>query len=342
MLQTGVLALEGVFAINRKSFINELKNLLAFMEPEERARAVARYEAMFDEAGEEGEEGLIRCLGSPVRLVLQLEKEYRDALNNGETPFPDGVVVEKKPAEESDEILPGVEVVSFEEVFDPETAPVAEPEKAAVPKPETSAPAEEAPAPAVEPAPPAEPETLAEENFVLEPEETVPAAVAAVPAAAMAEPAEETAPVPATVPAEAPAPVKEAPAAEASVRAEPEQEKGPSGGRVFGAVLVTIPMIAVWIILFGISLVLGAAVIAVAAAFCFAGVYLAGYIFSGALPFTPDLLLVIGGALVAFALALLFMWLGLWIAIGGIIDTVKLSRSIYRGILGKKKEANHG
>ena len=30
------------------------------------------------------------------------------------------------------------------------------------------------------------------------------------------------------------------------------------------------------------------------------------------------------------------------VAIGGIIDTVKLSRSIYRGILGKKKEAKHG
>ena len=134
MLQTNASAFEGVFAINRKSFINELRNLLAFMEPDERARAVARYEAMFDEAGEDGEEGLIRCLGSPVRLVLQREKEYREALNNGETPFPDGVPVEKAPAE-PEGILPGVEVVSFEEVFDPEAAPGAEPEKAAEPEP---------------------------------------------------------------------------------------------------------------------------------------------------------------------------------------------------------------
>ena len=170
-----------------------------------------------------------------------------------------------------------------------------------------------------------------------------PAPVEEAPAPAPVEPAAEEAPAPVIVPAAEPVPVKEEPRpAEVPVRAEPEPEKGPSGGRVFGAVLVTIPMIAVWVILIGISLLLGAAVIAVAAAFCFAGVYLAGYIFSGMFTFTPDLLMVIGGALIAFALALLFMWLGLWIAIGGIIDTVKLSRSIYRGILGKKKEEKHG
>ena len=50
----------------------------------------------------------------------------------------------------------------------------------------------------------------------------------------------------------------------------------------------------------------------------------------------PDMLLVAGTALVFFAAALFLVWLGLWIAIGGSILTVRLSGAIYRGILGKK------
>ena len=76
--------------MNRKSFMAELRSLLAFLDAAERDRVLNRYERMFDEAGTEGETTVVRCFGSPVRQVLQIEREYREAVANGETPFADG------------------------------------------------------------------------------------------------------------------------------------------------------------------------------------------------------------------------------------------------------------
>ena len=76
--------------MNRKSFMAELRSLLAFLDAAERDRVLNRYERMFDEAGPEGETTVVRCFGSPVRQVLQIEREYREAVANGETPFADG------------------------------------------------------------------------------------------------------------------------------------------------------------------------------------------------------------------------------------------------------------
>ena len=75
--------------INRKGFMAELRNLLAFMDEEDRQRVLRRYERMFDDAGEDGEEKLIRSLGSPVRQVLDVEREYRRDKALGKTPFLD-------------------------------------------------------------------------------------------------------------------------------------------------------------------------------------------------------------------------------------------------------------
>ena len=75
--------------LNRKSFMAELRSLLAFLDAAERDRVLNRYERMFDEAGPEGETTVVRCFGSPVRQVLQIEREYREAVANGETPFAD-------------------------------------------------------------------------------------------------------------------------------------------------------------------------------------------------------------------------------------------------------------
>ena len=58
--------------LNRKSFMAELRSLLAFLDAAERDRVLSRYERMFDEAGAEGEAAVIRCFGSPVRQVLQI------------------------------------------------------------------------------------------------------------------------------------------------------------------------------------------------------------------------------------------------------------------------------
>ena len=46
----------GVEQITRKAFMAEFTNLLAFMNDDERDRAVRRYEQMFDQAGPEREE----------------------------------------------------------------------------------------------------------------------------------------------------------------------------------------------------------------------------------------------------------------------------------------------
>ena len=145
------------------------------------------------------------------------------------------------------------------------------------------------------------------------------------------EPAEEA-------PAEEPA---EEPAVEEEYEYEEIEERHPvPGGRAFAAVVVTIPMLAVWALLFGLSLALGVTVLGVGAALAVAGVYLAGYVFNGAIVRMPDLLLTAGTALAVFALALLLVWAGISLAVAGCTLTVRLTRSIYRSILYPKKEAN--
>lgn len=145
------------------------------------------------------------------------------------------------------------------------------------------------------------------------------------------EPAEEA-------PAEEPA---EEPAAEEEYEYEEIEERHPvPGGRAFAAVVVTIPMLAVWALLFGLSLALGVTVLGIGAALAVAGVYLAGYVFNGAIVRMPDLLLTAGTALAVFALALLLVWAGISLAVAGCTLTVRLTRSIYRSILYPKKEAN--
>ena len=85
-----------------------------------------------------------------------------------------------------------------------------------------------------------------------------------------------------------------------------------------------------------LSLVLGVVMMAVGFVFCAAGGYFAGYAVNGYVAYMPDLLLVCGGALGCFALALLFLWLGLWFIVGGIAALVRVTGRTYRRILRKK------
>lgn len=441
----------------------ELRSLLAFLDAAERERVLNRYERMFDEAGAEGEAAVIRCFGSPVRQVLQIEREYREAVASGETPFADGDAA-AAPAEteapEETEIIEGeyaeMELVSVEtapETEEPMPKEIAEepellpeepeetvPEAPVAAAPEslayavlpeldlddldfsdlgltfpkkTETPAapveEEEPAESDEPAEPentpetepaedaflaallAEAETAetlpqpeedepakpAAEEAATEPEESAPAdempeeeleteetAETAEPEAAEASetpeepeepetpdeaevtydlpaeevPAEETEPAPEMTPAEKPAEEEEP---EEEYEYEEAEERRPvSGGRAFAAVVVTIPMLAVWALLFGLSLGLGVAVLGIGAALVAVGVYLTGYVFNGAIVRMPDLLLTAGAALGVFALALLLLWSGVSIAVAGCTLTVRLTRSIYRSILYPKKEEN--
>ena len=453
--------------MNRKSFMAELRSLLAFLDAAERDRVLSRYERMFDEAGPEGEAAVVRCFGSPVRQVLQIEREYREAVASGETPFADGydaVEPERAEAPEEPEIVEeyaGMHIFSGETETEteeplPEAAAKKQPEEA-LPAEDTEPAAEAAPAetepetclpeidlddldfsdlgltfpkktaapvmPAVPeetpeteesetPAMPAEDEeplplgpqhsedvlpddglrrTLpADGDFAAllteEPAESLPGKETDGPAAPDEEktqtepensaPAEETAPeAPIEPETELPEPEEpetpdgtksgdgflpeeesfseetagsgeteepaEEPAAEEEYEYEEIEERHPvPGGRAFAAVVVTIPMLAVWALLFGLSLALGVTVLGVGAALAVAGVYLAGYVFNGAIVRMPDLLLTAGTALAVFALALLLVWAGISLAVAGCTLTVRLTRSIYRSILYPKKEAN--
>ena len=473
--------------MNRKSFMAELRSLLAFLDAAERDRVLNRYERMFDEAGPEGETTVVRCFGSPVRQVLQIEREYREAVANGETPFADGEaagseeteapeeteIIEEEytgahiRAEESEpeaeeplpEDLPEELIEEQPEEPLPEPEPeeeiAAEPDPAVLPEIDldeldfsdlgltfTKKPA----APVMPAAPEEEPEEEAgetpdgpaenEEPLPLEPlypeevlpddeprriesadeildalladaaaelltaglsnrlmtqcvqqalafaaellpeeeadkpappdaeepagepadgaaEETADEA-SAEPEPEMPEPEEPETPdgaedVSEILPEEESFPEEEEEAAEAEEPAEePEAEeeyeyeeietrRPVSGGRAFAAVVVTIPMLAVWVLLFGLSLALGIAVLGIGAALLAAGVYLTGYVFNGAIVRMPDLLLTAGATLAAFALALLLLWTGISIAVAGCTLTVRLTRSIYRAILYPKK-----
>lgn len=415
--------------MNRKSFMAELRSLLAFLDAAERDRVLNRYERMFDEAGPEGETTVVRCFGSPVRQVLQIEREYREAVANGETPFADGEAAGPEETEapeeteiieeeytgahiraeesepEAEEPLPeGLPEELIEEL--PEELPEPEPEEEIAAEPEidldeldfsdlgltfTKKPA----APVMPAAPEEEPEEEAgetpdgpaenEEPLPLEPlypEEVLPEEEADKPAHPDAEepagepadvaaeetadeapaepepempepeepetpdgaedvsailPEEESFPEEAEEAAEAEEPAEEPEAEEEYEYEEIETRRPVSGGRAFAAVVVTIPMLAVWVLLFGLSLALGIAVLGIGAALLAAGVYLTGYVFNGAIVRMPDLLLTAGATLAAFALALLLLWTGISIAVAGCTLTVRLTRSIYRAILYPKK-----
>lgn len=418
--------------LNRKSFMAELRSLLAFLDAAERDRVLNRYERMFDEAGPEGETTVVRCFGSPVRQVLQIEREYREAVANGETPFADGEAAgpEETEAPEETEIIEeeytGVHILAEESEPEAEEPLPEEPLPGKLPEPEPEEEIAAEPEPAVLPeidldeldfsdlgltftkkpaapvmpaAPEEEPEEEAgetpdgpsenEEPLPLEPlypEEVLPEEEADKPAPPDAEEpagepadgaAEETAdetpaepepemPEPETEPeepetpdgaedvseilpeeesfpeeaeeaAEAEEPAEEPEAEEEYEYEEIETRRPVSGGRAFAAVVVTIPMLAVWVLLFGLSLALGIAVLGIGAALLAAGVYLTGYVFNGAIVRMPDLLLTAGATLAAFALALLLLWTGISIAVAGCTLTVRLTRSIYRAILYPKK-----
>lgn len=431
--------------LNRKSFMAELRSLLAFLDAAERDRVLNRYERMFDEAGPEGETTVVRCFGSPVRQVLQIEREYREAVANGETPFADGYdaaeperaeapaepeimeeyagmhifsgeteteteepLTEAAAKKQPEEALPAEDTEPAAEAAPAETEPEAclpeidldeldfsdlgltftkkpaapekEPEEGSIETPDEPAEDDE-PAPAelvampeetllAEPAedehfaspseeaaeilPEEEPDELAEET----PEEAETGETAEPEEAEMPEaPDEKESPADTEIAEDLPAegepsfdePAEEAPAeepaeepaAEEEYEYEEIEERHPvPGGRAFAAVVVTIPMLAVWALLFGLSLALGVTVLGVGAALAVAGVYLAGYVFNGAIVRMPDLLLTAGTALAVFALALLLVWAGISLAVAGCTLTVRLTRSIYRSILYPKKEAN--
>ena len=60
--------------MNKQKFLSELRSMLSFMTARDRDAAVAEYEAMLDAA--EDEQALLRSLGTPLRVAVQLSRGY--------------------------------------------------------------------------------------------------------------------------------------------------------------------------------------------------------------------------------------------------------------------------
>ena len=338
----------------------EFKSLLAFMDEDERSRAVRRYEQLFDQAGEDGAEELARSFGSPIRLVLQVEEEYRRAKQEGKIPFLDMAEpvpeqvdavppVEEQPGDIGLEVRQAADALAdlpesdFPFLFREEENPIS-PVDEGFPMEET--PFDDAGQDA-EPLPPedagdegADGEVITEMTSPEErPEEAASDRLefnAAAESPAEIKTGSQAADTP-PQPEESVSGFSDEDEEEAEEEEESNRSASPGAGRVFAAILVTVPFIALWIVGFALFLALGAAVMAAGFAACAAGVYFAGYVLSGMITFLPDMLLTAGGALGCFALALLLIWTGLWIAAGGCVCVVRLTRGAYRSILKKKR-----
>ena len=324
------------------------------MDEDERSRVVRRYEQLFDRAGEDGEEALARSFGSPVRLVLQVEEEYRRAKQEGKIPFLD--MVEQTPEqpdplppveEQPDDIgmtvrqaadaladLPGSDFPLLFQEEDNVISPVDEilPDNMLpLDNTDTDTP------PAVQEDGYDTGDVITEMTSPEEQPEEDPEQFSFVfreggsPAGGNAG-GQQTTGTPSQPKVDLTDPKDEEDDGE-----DPQRAASPGAGRILAAVLVTVPFIALWIVGFAFFLALGAAVMAVGFASCAAGVYFAGYVLSGLITYLPDMLLVTGAALGCFALALLLIWTGLWIAAGGCVCVVRLTRGAYRSILKKKR-----
>ncbi len=294
-----------------------MKGLLSFMEAEDRSAVLRYYEARFDDAGYEGEQELIRTLGSPVRQVLLVEKQYRERQESPDAQSAGGAEPEETAAED----VAGAEPDAVGEAGGETAAESAGPDETA--EEPDAFPADEAESEPEEPLP--EPET--------EPEPVM--TVAAQPAyrAQTVPYAMRKAPMPPDIVAD------EAPE-EGGAEEEPQRTEGKtSAGRVIGAILLT-PFLIV-LALLGLVLTVALALVGLTpgVAFGAAAVYMALYAAAG-MTYLPDILVVVGCALAALALAVLFLWLGIWLLVGGIGLVFRTLSRIYSGILGKGGRGN--
>ena len=342
--------------INKQRFLAELGKLLTFMYEEDRQRALELYSRMFEEA--EDERALIQSLVSPTKQAVVVARAYNSNLgrlavntehklapeDNDENGVPDYIqAIERVRAEayaaqprpaaapapapaaeaESEEPEPVDEnqLTLFEE-----EAPAAEAEASA-----------EAEAPAETEAPAAETEESAETEAPAESAGESPAAEAGsaeAPAAEAEEPPEE----------------KKEPAAQDGIEffklpREGEQDvpAEENGGtdltdtpfnietgefrrprrkpKVFALIvyiLFAIPLTLAAILVLLIPAVLFLA-LSVAAIIC--GVVVVSAAFNGFAVFA-DIMVLLGGALVLFALGLLFLWTSIWFVGGAIVALV--------------------
>ena len=338
--------------INKQKFLAELARLLTFMYEEDRQEALAMYEGMFDEAGDE--QTLLQALVSPTRQAVVIARAYNakerklqvhaqsreDDNAEGDADFVLAINQVRSDALGEQETRPVVDENQFS-LFDdldaepaaPEPAPVAAEEAFPVVVPELPAePAPEAtPAePELSPAPEAE-EAVPEEPVVEEAvaEGTVSGDVADEVDAFLADfslPDDVIAPDAASQPAEEEAPYVQ----EELLRipdAEEAEEKYPIAETVRKpkvALLILFIILAIPLTLIGVVVLLIPTILflALAAGTIIAGVMILSAAFSGFTMFS-DLLVVLGLAIIVLALGLLFLWIFIWFIGGAIVGLVR-------------------
>lgn len=136
--------------MNKQRYLSELQSLLVFMTEEDRELAVRHYGDIFDAAGENGTEDLVRALGSPTKAAIALSRGYEPGnIKN----LPQAPAAEKTKAAftqlEDDPWgdLPTFEIPSVEEKADREGLSKAEPTAVNASGPEPVSGMEEDPLP---------------------------------------------------------------------------------------------------------------------------------------------------------------------------------------------------
>ncbi|MCI6487888.1 MAG: hypothetical protein MSA25_07495 [Clostridiales bacterium] len=333
--------------INKQKFLAELARLLTFMYEEDRQEALAMYEGMFDEAGDE--QALLQALASPTRQAvviaraynakerkLQVHAQSRDEnAAEGDADFVLAINQVRSDALGDQELKPAVDENQFSLFDDFASASdtqVSEPvaEEAAQPADETAAPAESAPAPeAAEPEnAPDEPEAVPSEEPSAETEAEVPGSILDQVDAFLADFS-----LPDDVVAAEDAPQ----AAEEEVEYVQEEllqvseEEADELDRPAGTVrkpkvflLILYILLAIPLTLVGIIVLLVPTILflALAAGTIIAGVMILSAAFSGFTMFS-DLMVVLGLAIIVLALGLLFLWIFVWFIGGAIVGLVR-------------------
>ena len=333
--------------INKQKFLAELARLLTFMYEEDRQEALAMYEGMFDEAGDE--QSLLQALVSPTRQAvviaraynarerkLQVHAQSRDENAQGDSAdFVQAIYQVRSDALGAQESKPVVDENQFS-LFDDLAVEPEEPEAEPVPavdEPlalEPEAPAEPAPEaadaePELDPAPAAE-EAVSEEPVVQEP---VPESVVDEVDAFLADftlPEDIMTP---ETPSQ-PAPAETEPVQEELLQIPDEEEpytyappaetlRKPKVFLLILYIILAIPLTLAGIILLLVPTIL---FLALAAGTICAGVMALGAAFSGFTMFS-DLMVVLGLAVIVLALGLLFLWIFIWFIGGAIVGLVR-------------------
>ena len=271
-----------VTSINKQRFLAELGKLLTFMYEEDRLRALEMYSRMFDEAGDEG--ALIQSLLSPTRQAVVIARAYHSNLARITVTTESKAAPEDRDENGVPDYVQAIEAVRAD-AFARQPAPAVNAEA------EEPAPAPEESAEAEEPVP-AENKTNENIQFFSMPEEG----------------AEEEA--------------GETQREESAFNIDTDLMRQPRRkAKVFALIVYILFAIPITLAAIAILLVPAVLFLALSVAAIICGVVVVSAAFNG-FAVIADIMVVLGGALVLFALGLLFLWTAIWFVGGAIVGVV--------------------